>query len=210
VVRVRPGFLALVLCFLPIGTGAAGQLWSTVADDWHASAGTVALVTGVFGGVLSMIGCLLGGWISDRMNRQGSYVLYGLIQAACCVAMALAPRTERSYVVFTSLYAVITGLTYAGFSAFVLEAIGTGAAATKYNVFASLSNQPIAYMTLVDGWAHGHWGMNGLLGIEAMGCGLGLAVLAAVTAATRGRLRGPQPAAVPAAELADPSAGTPG
>ena len=56
-------------------------------------------------------------------------------------------RTEANYVIYTLLYAVITGLTYAGFSAFVLEAMGTGAAATKYNVFASLSNTPIWYMT---------------------------------------------------------------
>jgi hypothetical protein len=33
----------------------------------------------------------------------------------------------------------------------IVDAIGLGAAATKYNVFASLSNMPIAYMTLVAG-----------------------------------------------------------
>src|SRR5438552_17769872 len=54
-VKVRTGFLALLICFLPIGTGAASQLWSAVAGDWHASASTVALVTGVLAGVLSMI-----------------------------------------------------------------------------------------------------------------------------------------------------------
>jgi hypothetical protein len=42
--------LALLIVFLPIGSGAASNLWAAVADDWHASANTVALVTGVVGG----------------------------------------------------------------------------------------------------------------------------------------------------------------
>src|SRR5439155_18078581 len=106
VARSRLGFLALVLCFLPLGAGAASGLWSTVAPDWRASANVVVLVTGLGGGVISMAGCLLGGWICDRMNRQAAYALFGVLQAACAVAMAMAPRTEGSYVLYTSLYAV--------------------------------------------------------------------------------------------------------
>ena len=129
VARSRMGFLALFLCFLPIGSGAASNLWSAVAADWSASADTVALVTGVVGGILYGGGCLIGGWICDRMDRKTCYVIYGVLQAGCAAGMALAPRTEAMYVVWTSVYALITGFTYAGFTAFVLEAIGTGAAA---------------------------------------------------------------------------------
>jgi MFS family permease len=168
VARSRPGFLALLIVFLPIGTGAASNLWSAVADDWHASASTVALVTGVLGGMVSMAGCLVGGYVCDRMDRRRAYILYGALQAACAVAMALAPRTEAMYILFTMTYALITGLTYAGFSAVVLEAIGLGAAATKYNAFASLSNMPIAYMTVVEGWAQTRWNVGGMLFAEAL------------------------------------------
>ena len=126
--KSRMGAIALILCFLPIGSGAAGGLWSAVADDWKASANTVALVTGVIGGLVSAVGCVIGGWLCDRMNRKGAYALYGVLQALCAVAMAIAPRTETMYIVFTMIYAFITGLTYAGFSAFVLEAMGLGAA----------------------------------------------------------------------------------
>ncbi len=166
--RARIGFIALFLCFLPIGSGAASGLWSAVAGDWHASADTVALVTGVFAGILSAVGCIVGGWICDRMDRKNAYLLFGVLQASCAVTMGFLPHTESMYVVMTSIYAVITGFTFAGFTAFVLEAMGAGAAATKYNVFASLSNTPIAYMTSVDGWAHGRFGPAGMLYTEAV------------------------------------------
>jgi len=188
--KSRIGFLALFLCFLPIGSGAASNLWSAVAQDWSASADTVALVTGVVGGLLMAGGCLAGGYICDRLDRKAAYILYGVLQATCAVGMSFAPRTEQMYILFTSLYAVSTGLTYAGFTAFVLEAMGTGAAATKYNVFASLSNAPIYYMTLVDGWAHTRWNAGRMLRTEAALCIVGMALFFGVLAAVS-RTRGP-------------------
>jgi MFS transporter, PAT family, beta-lactamase induction signal transducer AmpG len=167
VARTRAGILALLICFLPIGSGAASNLWPAMADDWSASANTVALATGVFNGIVSALGCIVGGYACDRMDRKTAYVVYGALMALCAIAMALAPRTELMYVVFTLAYAFIQGLTYAGFTAVVLETIGLGAAATKFNVYASLSNMPIAYMTLIDGWAHTRWGASGLLDVEA-------------------------------------------
>lgn len=167
VARSRLGILGLILCLFPIGSGAASNLWSAVAGDWHASANTVALVTGVGSGLLSAFGCLVGGLWCDRMDRKSAYMLFGVMQAACAVGMGFLPHTERMYVVMTSLYAVVTGLTYAGFTAFTLEAIGLGAAATKYSVFASLSNTPIALMTSLDGWAHEKYGPAGMLYTEA-------------------------------------------
>ena len=199
VAKSRLGLLALILCFLPIGSGAASGLWSAVAGDWHASANTVALVTGVVGGIVAAIGCLAGGWACDRMDRKTAYALYGVLQALCAVAMALSPRTETTYIVFTTLYAFITGLTYAGFSAFVLEAMGMGAAATKYSVFASLSNTPIAYMTSVDGWAHTRWGPSGMLYAEAVAGAIGLVLFVGVMMVA-GRIR-PAPAPVTAAAI---------
>lgn len=68
-VRSRPGALALVICFLPIGVGAAGNMWSVAADSWHASADTVAWANGAVSGLVSALGCLVGGWLCDRMDR---------------------------------------------------------------------------------------------------------------------------------------------
>jgi PAT family beta-lactamase induction signal transducer AmpG len=174
--KARMGILAMVLCFLPLGTGAASGVWSAIAGGWNASAQTVEFVTGVMSGLITAAGCLLGGWICDRNDRKMSYVVFGLMLALCAVGMAYSPHTEWMYIIWTSLYAFVTGLCYAAFSAFVFEAIGKGAAGTKYTVFASLSNFPIWYMTIFDGWAYDHYksigkAPEGMLYIEAA-CGI--------------------------------------
>jgi MFS transporter, PAT family, beta-lactamase induction signal transducer AmpG len=188
-VRERAGLLALFLCLLPVGSGAASGLWSAVAHEWRASADTVALVTGLLAGVISAAGCVVGGWICDRMDRKTAYVVFGLLQAACAVGMSLFPRSEAMFVMWTSLYAFVMGLTYAGFAAFALEAIGHGAAATKFSLFASLSNMPIYYMTNIDGWAHDRWSSSGMLWIESGLCLGGAIAFLIVAAALRRQTR---------------------
>ncbi|MGA2243492.1 MAG: MFS transporter [Verrucomicrobiota bacterium] len=171
--RNRASVLAFILCFLPVGTGAV--VFPSIAGEWGASANTVTLVTGVLGGVISATGCVLGGWICDRMDRKRAYVLFGIFQAGSGVAMALLPHQQVMFILWVSVYTFTSGLAYAAFSAFVLEIIGQGAAATKYNALASLSNVPIYYMTNVDGWAHDRWNSNGMFFTES-----GLALASAV------------------------------
>jgi predicted MFS family arabinose efflux permease len=181
--------LAILVCFLPVGTGAATNLWSVVAGDWQASAATVALVSGTLGGVISAAGCLVGGFVCDRMDRQRAYCLFGLVMVGVALAMAFTPRSQASFIFFASAYAFVQGLTYAGFSAVVLEAIGRGAAATKYNLLASLSNMPIAWVTLVNGWAYEHHGPAAFLWADAATGVGGLLVFAGAVGWSRRRLQ---------------------
>jgi len=166
VVRSRAGLLALLVCFLPIGTGAASNLWSVVAGDWQAGANTVALVNGGLGGLTSAAGCLIGGYLCDRIDRKLAYCLFGIAQVVLAAAMAVAPHTELAFIIFASSYSFAVGMAYAGFSAVVLEVIGRGAAATKYNLLASLSNMPIGYVTWIDGQSYERWGASGMLYME--------------------------------------------
>ncbi len=185
--KARSGYLALLICFMPIGSGAASNLWSAVAGDWHAGADTVALVNGVLGGMVSAVGCVIGGYLCDRMDRKWAYALFGIVLAVATLAMAAAARSEAMFVTFTLLYAFIQGFNYASFSAVVLEAIGRGAAATKYNIFASLSNFPIQYVALLDGWAYERWHTNGFLAADALTGLIGVVIFFAISAASRPR-----------------------
>jgi MFS family permease len=166
VTRSARGYLALLVLFLPIGSAGASALFSVIPDDWHTSATTVELVNGTLSGLIALLGCLAGGYLSDLINRKLAYVAYGLLLGLCALAMALTPHDQANYILFVLLYSFISGLCYAGFSAVTLEAIGGGAAATKYNVFACLANMPTAYLAAIEGWARTHHGVNAFLYVD--------------------------------------------
>ncbi len=188
VARSRAGYLTLILFFLPIGTGAASNLWAAVAGDWRATADTVALVNGLLGGFISMAGCIVAGYLCDVMDRKTGYAAFSILMAAVAVGMAIAPRTPEMFVVFTCTYAFVTGFCYAAFTAVTLETIGKGAAATKYNLLACLSNMPITYMTLIEGHAHKRWGSGGMLLTEAALGVAAIVLFGAIALATRRRV----------------------
>jgi MFS transporter, PAT family, beta-lactamase induction signal transducer AmpG len=186
-VQSRRGFLVLLIVFLPLTTGTASNLWAAVADGWHASADTVALINGTLGGFACAFGCLIGGFACDRLDRKSAYLVYGGAQALCAVAMALAPHIESMFVAFTLLYAVLNGMGYAGYSAVVLETIGVSAAATQYNVYASLSNMPILYLGLIEGWTYTRFGASAMLYVEAALAAVAIVVFAGASALTSRR-----------------------
>jgi PAT family beta-lactamase induction signal transducer AmpG len=181
--RTPIGLLTTIFVTSAIGSGAMNNLWSAVAPDWHTGADTVALVTGVLNGILSAIGCVAGGWITDRVGRWWAYFGSGILIGLVAIALALTARTPAAFSTGVLCYAFSCGLAYAAFSAIVLLAIGRGAASTKYALLSSFGNLPVIYMTALDGWAHDRFGSAGMLLIEA-GAGILCVGLAAIAVAT--------------------------
>ena len=186
-VRTRIGLLACFIMLLPIGSGGLQQLWAAIAKDWGAGADEVALVGGLLAGLVSIPGCILGGYFADRIDKKRAYSLFGIVLSAVAIGMALAPRSPAAFLVFACLYNFVVGFCYGAYSAVTLEAIGKGAAATKFNLISSLSNAPILMVTLVDGWAETRFGATGMLYVEAAMGVAGVALYTAVAVATRGR-----------------------
>lgn len=177
-VASRKGAFVLVLCFLPMGAGAAGGLFSAIAGTWGAGVDLVAVVNGLAGGGASAVGCLAGGVLSDRVDRRFAYAIAGALVAAAGAFLALAPKTPVFFTIGALLYLGATGVAYGAFTGFVLEAIGKGAGATKYNALASLSNVPITYMTLLNGYVSEKNGPTTMLLVEAAAGMTALALLA--------------------------------
>lgn len=184
-IKSRGGAFCAILCLLPINTGAAAGILvqAEVAAKWNAGEDTVAIVNGWLSGALSVVGCLLGGFICDRFGSRKVYAAVALAMALMTVTMAFAPQTKPSYVGFLMVYNLLIGMSYAAFTGFVLDAIGKTAAATKYNAFASLSNFPITYMGLVLGWTYKAYGEHGMLLSESAIEVCALLVLGGVAAA---------------------------
>ena len=166
--KTKRGGLAFLLNLLPLGTGAAGFLFAALAKDWGAGANTVALVTGGLGGVAIITGCLIGGWICDKMSRQKAFVYFSLCLALVCLGMAYCPHVPLMYIIWTLAYALINGLVNGAYSAFNLEATGKGAAASKFELYASMAYLPLYFMLWVSGSAYGKWGALDLLNTEAV------------------------------------------
>jgi len=166
--RAAIPLFTIVLVCSPIGAGAMNNLWSAVAPDWNATPNQVALVSGVLNGVISATGCVVGGWVVDRISRWWAYFGSGLAVALVAIVMAVAPRVPGSFIAGVLVYALFTGMAYAAFSAVVLLAIGRGAAATKYATLSSLGNLPVVYMTASDGWVHDRFGTAWMLHSEAL------------------------------------------
>jgi MFS family permease len=178
--KTKGGFLSAVLCVLPIGTGAAqGTLTQArVAAFWGAGADQVALMQGFVAGIVTAAGCFVGGYLCQRLHPRTAYAGIGLALAAVAVLMGICAPTVTMYILWNLVYSFAVGLAYAAFTAFVLEAMGKGSAATKYNVFASLANFPMWWLGLLLGLVAEKWGARRMLFTEAAFGVMGVIVLA--------------------------------
>ncbi len=169
----RTGLIGAALCVLPIGSGAAANLFAAdkFVGEWGVSKNLVGPLNGTVGGVAAMLGSLAGGRLSDAIEKKRAYALSGLALAVTAFAMAVMPKNTATYVTWVFGYQFAIGLCYATFTGFVLDVIGKGAAATKYNLLASLANIPITLMGRWDGRIaedHGHGAMlwfDGAMGV---------------------------------------------
>jgi PAT family beta-lactamase induction signal transducer AmpG len=185
VARSSAGAIALVACLLPLGAGAANSLWAAVAPDWHATADTVALVTGGLGPLLAAAGCAAGGWASDTLGARRGYVMAGAGLASVALVMAAMPRVPVAYIGFTLLYQFAFGAGTGTLAGLIFATIGRGAASTKCATFFGFMSVPSWYMTLADGWAHDRFGPEGMLAVDAL-AGLGGLIVLVVLARVLG------------------------
>jgi MFS family permease len=204
-VRSRFGLTGLIIALSPVGAGAVQNLFGATAGRWGLAPpytwtvfGTVldaddilGLVGGLLGAILSAAGALLGGWLADRVPRRLAYAGAGFSMAICAIGMALAARAPWAYVLFGSFYNFFTGLAFAAFTSFVLETIGHGAVATKYNIFAGCANFAIFYSGTADSFAlerfGADWGTTGMLFSDALLTMGGITLLLVMLVMTRQR-----------------------
>jgi MFS family permease len=189
----RRGIIGVIMFAAPIGTGVIN--FAATGGDWGASHGTIELLNGPLSTPIVILGCVLGGLLSDRMDRAFAYVAMSMAMIGVTIVMALSPHTPAMYVVYVLAYTLTSGLCFGTYGGFVLDAAGTGAVATKYNILASFANLPIWYMGLGDGKAYDRWHANGMLWFDGL---LGIAGCVLVSALIVGFRRfGRRPADVP-------------
>ncbi len=165
--RSHGGVLAILANVLPASLGAAGQLLSTVAGDWHASADLVALMLGAVTGLANIPGCVIGGYLCDILPRRTVYMTGALGCALAEAAMAWGPHTPGWFSFFVVRNAVLLGLLWAAVAAVAFAQLGSTATATVAAVLSSISNLPVVVMVAIVGSVQAKHGSSGMRLIEA-------------------------------------------
>lgn len=162
----------------PLASGACSYIWSSVANDWQVPTNTVALVTGFLSGIVSTLGCIIGGFICDKFGRWGAYFGAGSFMAFVTLWLSISNFNPTNYINGVLFYALFSGIANTAFSTAILKAIGSKLAATKYALISSLGNIPVVYMATFNGWLHDKQGIKAmLLGESILGLVFGIIFL---------------------------------
>jgi MFS family permease len=183
--------MGLVFFLSPVGSAAIANLISSVGPDYHATDAQVAWVSGLAGGLLSALGCVIGGFLCDRINRMTAYALAGLLSVPFSAWMAFRVGSPMAYAAGYTGYSLAAGIAYAAFTALELDILGKRkhAAGTAYSLLGASGNLPIVYMTWLDGIGYKHAGVRGMMGVDALANGAGAVLLLAFAAYASRRFR---------------------
>ncbi|MBL6750552.1 MAG: MFS transporter [Nevskia sp.] len=198
--RSRAGWTGILFCLAPVSTPALLDLFSAVAEDYHASGRTVEFTMGYGSGLATVAGALLAGRFLDRVNRRSAYLLSGALLAIVDVAMERAPLTPFAYVAGTMTYSLAAGVCFAAFTAMVFEIIAGAnhSAASQYTLFDAAGWQVTSFLAWADGLGYGYFkdrhlsGPSGLLLMDALMNVAGICFLGALMAVLKARR--PRPA----------------
>jgi len=211
----RPALVGVVFALLPAGAYALGlNLQSNLAVEFgmnDTQVGTLNLWTAV----VSAVGCVAGGWLSDRFGRRRMLALFILLMSIPTAifalqmqragwimpvnttdpARALAPAWLVSqFWLMVIVFAVFQGLSYGIRSALFMDVTTPRVAATQFTAYMAMLNYAIAYSATWQGTAATRWGYPITLGLDAALGVVGLVCLPFM-AMRRARVEQPAPGA---------------
>jgi len=164
---------AVLLALLPMGTMGLGlALQSNLAvalgmDD--TAVGRVAMASQLTGAV----GCIVGGWLSDRWGRRVSTAIFIALMAIPNVALALALRETGimaaavpAFAAACLAYQFAQGLMYGAATALYMDVTNPAVAATQFTAYMALCNLASSYSAWWQGHAIERFGYPATLGLD--------------------------------------------
>lgn len=201
----RPAFVGLLFALLPTGAMSLGlALQSNLAVELGMSDPTIASLN-LWSAVLSAGGCVLGGYLSDRIGRRralGIYIAliavpvlylsyelkrYGWIMP---VDMNVPDRPTAvaglltAFWTATLVYALFNGLMYGTRTALFMDVTTPAVAATQFTAYMALMNLTISYSATWQGWWIERFGYPSTLTVDAL---FGLVCLLLLPLMSRGK-----------------------
>ena len=192
----RAAWVGVLNALLPPGAFALGlALQSNLAVELGLDDTQVGLIT-LWSTIISALGCVAGGWISDRFGRRRSlaFFIFGTTLPTLYLAWAMqqsgwimpvptqqpdrpVPPAELVGVYWAAVlaYNVFQGLYYGTRAALFMDITTPRVAATQFTAYMAMQNFVIAYTANWQGWLVERWGYPRTLAVD---CAFGLVGLA--------------------------------
>jgi PAT family beta-lactamase induction signal transducer AmpG len=187
-IGTRAALVGVLVALMPAGAYALGlALQSNLAVELGLNDTQVATLN-LWSTVVSALGCVVGGWLSDRFGRKRMLALYLVGTALPTLYLAWAmqqhgwimpvdlkmagrPVPAAALVsVFWSMviaYSVFQGLMYGTRTALFMDITNPRVAATQFTAYMALLNLVIAYTAWWQGRAVERWGYPVTLALDA-------------------------------------------
>ncbi len=184
----RAALVGVVFALLPAGAYALGlNLQSNLAVELgltDTQLGTLSL----WSAVISAVGCVAGGWLSDRFGRRRMLALFVILMSIPTAIFALqlqragwilpvSPTDPARPVVpawlvsqfwlMVLVYSAFQGLSYGIRTALFMDVTTARVAATQFTAYMAMLNYAISYSARWQGEAATRWGYPVTLGIDA-------------------------------------------
>jgi MFS transporter, PAT family, beta-lactamase induction signal transducer AmpG len=194
----RSAFVGLIFAVLPAGAYALGlALQSNLAVELGLDDKGVGTLN-LWSTVISAVGCVVGGWLSDRFGRRRTLALYLFGTAIPTLYLAWvmqqhgwihavdpqaadrpvpAASLVQAFWVAVLTYSVFQGLMYGTRTALFMDVTTPAVAATQFTAYMALMNLVISYSATWQGWAVERVGYPGTLLIDSVAGLLSIALL---------------------------------
>lgn len=183
----RLAFAGLLFAMLPIAAMALQRgLQSNLAVDLGLSNDQIAWLA-TASQAATVVTCILGGWLSDRVNLRralgiyvlmlslpGLYLMWQLQRQGWAPGQAAPAELVVAFMGAVVVYQLLFGFIYGARVALFLGITQPAVAATQFAAYMALTNLSITYSVVWQGHAVKHWGYAATLGLDAL---LGLSCL---------------------------------
>ena len=168
----RAAFIGLLFAVLPAGAYALGlALQSNLAVELGMTDRQIATLN-LWSTIVSALGCVLGGWLSDRLGRRKMLAIY--IAAMSIPTLYLAAEMQKAgwiipvsptalnrpivpaglvgvFWISVMVYSVFNGLMYGTRTALFMDVTTPRVAATQFTAYMALLNGVISYSAIWQG-----------------------------------------------------------
>jgi MFS family permease len=192
----RGAFIGLLVALMPAGAYALGlALQSNLGVELGLDDSQIGLLN-LWSTVTSALGCVAGGWLSDRLGRRRMLALYLVgtalptlwlawtMQQAHWILPVSVDAANRpvppaalvsTFWTMVILYSAAQGLMYGTRTALFMDVTVPRVAATQFTAYMALLNVVLSYSATWQGWTVERWGYPRTLLLDSVG---GLVVIA--------------------------------